>query len=78
MNHKPFKTLIYIGGILLMLAIMVSLYLPQRRIWAKVGSDGQLLVGGRTSRAKLGFRREFERMTKELQLRLRQEARADG
>ncbi|MCL4310143.1 MAG: cytochrome c biogenesis protein ResB [Actinomycetota bacterium] len=77
-NHKPFKTLIYIGGILLMLAIMVSLYLPQRRIWAKVGSDGQLLVGGRTSRSKLGFRREFERMTKELQLRLRQEARADG
>ncbi len=74
-NHKPFKTLVYVGGTLMMLSIMVALYLPRRRIWIKAGEDGQLLVGGRTNRAKLGFERDFERIVKELRLKLGQEAR---
>jgi len=77
-NHYPGKTLVYIGGFLMMGAITLALYFPRRRIWVKVGESGRLLIGGRTNRSKLGFKRDFERITTELRLRLGQEARADG
>jgi cytochrome c biogenesis protein len=77
-SHQPGKTLIYIGFALMMVGITLGLYFPHRRIWLKVGKSGELLMGGRTNRSKLGFQRDFDRAATELRLRMGQEAKADG
>ncbi len=77
-NHYPGKTLVYIGAFLMMGSITLALYFPNRRIWLKAGKSGELLIGGRTNRSRLGFKRDFERITTEIKLRTGQEAGADG
>ncbi len=77
-SRRPGKTLIYLGFAMMMVGITIGLYFPHRRIWLKIGKSDELLMGGRTNRSKLGFKRDFERITAELRLRLGQEARADG
>ncbi len=76
-NHYPGKTLVYIGAFLMMGSITLALYFPHRRIWLKLGKSGRLLIGGRTNRSKLGFKRDFERITADIKLRIGQEAGAD-
>ena len=77
-NQGPGKSLIYLGFFLMMGGICFSLYFPHRRIWLKVGDSGELLVGGRTNRAKVTFQRDFERLTSELRVKMGQEDKAYG
>lgn len=77
-NHKPGKTIIYLGFILMMAGITFSLYFPHRRLWLKVGEQGDLLVGARTNRSKISFQKEFDRLISQLRLSLGQEGKANG
>lgn len=77
-NHYPGKSLVYVGFGLMMAGVCYSLYIPHRRIWLKRGESDELLVGGRTSRSKVSFSREFDGLVSEIRLQLGQEARADG
>lgn len=76
-NYMPGKLLVYIGFVLMMGGITLALYVPHRRIWARVGDTGELLVGGRTNRLKLSFARDFERIADGLEKEPRQEAGTD-
>jgi cytochrome c biogenesis protein ResB len=66
-NYMPGKLIVYIGFVMMMVGITLALYVPHRRIWAKVTDDeGELVVGGRTNRSKVSFGREFNRIKNEL------------
>jgi len=77
-NKTPGKSLVYVGFGLMMGGICFTLYLPHRRIWFKAGTSGDLLIGGRTNRSKVAFKKDFDHMMSELRLSIGQEATADG
>ncbi|MHB0866824.1 MAG: cytochrome c biogenesis protein ResB [Thermoleophilia bacterium] len=77
-NHKPGKTIIYLGFIMMMAGITFALYFPHRRLWLKVGEQGELLVGARTNRSRISFQKEFDRLVSELRLTLGQEGTING
>ncbi|MHB1390600.1 MAG: cytochrome c biogenesis protein ResB [Thermoleophilia bacterium] len=77
-NHKPGKTIIYLGFMMMMAGITFALYFPHRRIWLKVGEQGDLLVGARTNRSRISFQKEFDRLVSELRLTLGQEDGING
>ena len=42
----------------LILGLLITFYLPRRRVWARVGTDGELRIVGRSDRY-VDFEREF-------------------
>jgi cytochrome c biogenesis protein len=76
-NYMPGKLIVYIGFAMMMVGITLALYIPHRRIWARVGESGELVIGGRTNRSKVSFGREFNRIKTELGQNEQQEAGTD-
>jgi hypothetical protein len=50
---------------LLLAGLLITFYLPRRRIWARVTSDGELRIVGRADRY-VDFEREFGRLLDDL------------
>ena len=76
-NYMPGKLIVYAGFVMMMGGITLALYVPHRRIWAKVDDAGALLVGGRSNRMKLSFARDFDQIKAGLEKEPRQEAGKD-
>lgn len=76
-NYRPGISLILSGLAITMIGITIALFVPHKRIWAKVGESGELLVGGRTSRAHVMFARDFDLIKAGLGRDLRTEAGRD-
>jgi len=77
-NYMPGKLLVYAGFVLMMGGITLALYIPHRRIWARVDESGALLVGGRSNRMKVSFARDFNEVKAGLVQEPRQEAGTDA
>lgn len=77
-NQAPGKALVYLGFAFMMGGICFTLYFPHRRIWLKTGKSGDLLIGGRTNRSKVTFKKDFDHMMSQLRLSVGKEAKADG
>jgi cytochrome c biogenesis protein len=58
MVHDPGFKLVVLAGFLVMGGLIVSLYFPHKRLWARVTADELWLVG-RTGRDVVGFEKEF-------------------
>jgi cytochrome c biogenesis protein len=49
----------------LMVGLLITFYLPRRRVWTRLSPDGQLAIVGRSDRY-VDFRREFSRLLDDL------------
>lgn len=67
--HAPGKPVVYFGCAMLILGVFLLFYLPQRRFWALVKSNGNqtdILLAGMSNRNPREFDGFFEEITKEL------------
>jgi cytochrome c biogenesis protein ResB len=53
--------------------LLITFYLPRRRIWARIAPDGELRIVGRSDRY-VDFEREFGRLLDDLVRRRRSRA----
>ena len=49
----------------LILGLLITFYLPRRRVWARIGTDGELRIVGRSDRY-VDFEREFGNLLDDL------------
>jgi hypothetical protein len=52
--------MIWVGAALTVLGLMITFWVPRRRLWAKISSDGTQLAGQAPRHAK--FSRELRRL----------------
>lgn len=76
-NYRPGMLLVIVGLGIMMIGITIALFFPHRRIWAKVGESGELLLGGRTNRAQVSFARDFQGIVSATGQESQQEAGTD-
>jgi hypothetical protein len=60
------ETLIWVGSALLVIGLCLTLWVPRRRLWARLGSDGLRITGQVPRLANL--RRELESLASEVEL----------
>ncbi len=63
--HDPGFKLVILAGFLVMGGLIVSLYFPHKRLWARVTAD-ELRLAGRTERDAVGFEKEFAGLVEKL------------
>jgi cytochrome c biogenesis protein ResB len=64
-RSDPGVPIVWIGAAAICTGLIVSFYIPHKRIWIKMSGD-LILLGGKTSKNKLNFSREFERIVTNL------------
>ena len=68
--HDPGYVPVIAAGVIMLVGLVLSFYLPHRRLWVKVAQDGEVWLAGRTEREKEGvvawLDREVERFRAEL------------
>jgi cytochrome c biogenesis protein len=57
-QSDPGQGIVWTAFASLILGLLITFYLPRRRIWARVGTDGELRIVGRSDRY-VDFEREF-------------------
>jgi hypothetical protein len=60
------ETLIWVGSALLVIGLCLTLWIPRRRLWARLGSDGLRITGQAPRLANL--RQELESLASEVEL----------
>jgi cytochrome c biogenesis protein ResB len=60
-RSDPGVPIVWIGAAVIFTGLVVSFYIPHKRIWIKKSGE-LILLGGETSKNKLSFSREFERI----------------
>tara|TARA_R110001606_G_scaffold399310_1_gene584676 strand:- start:7920 stop:9938 length:2019 start_codon:yes stop_codon:yes gene_type:complete len=71
--HSPGKPIVYVGCAMLILGVFLLFYLPQRRFWALVktnGSQTDVLLAGMSNRNPREFDGYFEQISDELKQNL--------
>jgi cytochrome c biogenesis protein len=64
-RSDPGMPIVWIGAAATCTGLIVSFYIPHKRIWIKKSGE-IILLGGKTSKNKLSFSREFERIVTNL------------
>jgi cytochrome c biogenesis protein len=64
-KQDPGQGLVWLAFISLLAGILITFYLPRRRVWARIGRDGELRIVGRSDRY-VDFEREFGRLLDDL------------
>lgn len=64
-KHDPGQGLVWLAFGLLLLGLLVTFWLPRRRVWARLDPDGRLFLVGRSDRY-VDFVREFGRLVDDL------------
>jgi cytochrome c biogenesis protein len=64
-KNDPGQGLVWLAFASLISGIVISFYLPRRRIWARLSSSGQLAIVGRSDRY-VDFNREFSALLEDL------------
>ena len=69
--REPGQWLLIVGLVLLSVGVFMALYLSHRSVWAIVepidGERSKVVIGGRASRNREGFAREFEAIRRTLE-----------
>jgi len=69
-KKDPGVPLIYLGCLGLIFGIFIAFWVPHRRLWLLVKPDGEktkVLIAGQSNKNKDGFKKEFQRLTKDIQ-----------
>jgi len=64
-EQDPGAYIVWVAFLSLIAGLLITFYLPRRRIWTKVGSDGELWIVGRSDRY-VDFEGEFGRVLDDL------------
>jgi cytochrome c biogenesis protein len=64
-KQDPGQGIVWLAFGLLLAGLLITFYLPRRRIWARVTPDGELRIVGRADRY-VDFEREFGRLLDDL------------
>lgn len=64
-KHDPGQGLVWLAFGLLIVGLVVTFWLPRRRVWARLDADGRLALVGRSDRY-VDFMREFGRLVDDL------------
>jgi len=75
--YDPGLWLLIAAACLLLLGMLLTLYFPRRRFWARVSGE-EVLLRGRAERGLMGFGGAWERVVREVEGRERKEKRTNG
>jgi cytochrome c biogenesis protein len=64
-KRDPGAAIVWTAFLALMTGILITFYRPRRRVWARLGADGELALVGRSDRY-VDFEREFGRLLDDL------------
>ena len=64
-KEDPGQPIVWFAFLSLITGLLITFYLPRRRIWAKLEPSGELRIVGRSERY-VDFRREFGRLLDDL------------
>jgi cytochrome c biogenesis protein ResB len=64
-KQDPGQGLVWLAFSTLIAGLVITFYLPRRRVWARLSSDGRLAIVGRSERY-VDFDREFGRLLDDL------------
>jgi cytochrome c biogenesis protein len=64
-KQDPGQGIVWLAFSLLLMGLLITFYLPRRRVWARIGPDGELRIVGRADRY-VDFEREFGRLLDDL------------
>lgn len=64
-RSDPGEPIVWMGAAAILTGLIMSFYIPHKRIWIKK-SGGSVLLGGKTNKGRLNFSREFEQMVTNL------------
>jgi cytochrome c biogenesis protein len=64
-RRDPGQAIVWTAFVSLISGILITFYLPRRRVWARLGADGELALVGRSDRY-VDFEREFGRLLDDL------------
>jgi len=64
-KSDPGEPIVWMGAAATLTGLIMSFYIPHKRIWIKK-SGGSILLGGKTNKNKLNFSREFEQLVTNL------------
>ncbi|MHB8672588.1 MAG: cytochrome c biogenesis protein ResB [Candidatus Limnocylindrales bacterium] len=64
-KKDPGAPVVWFAFILLILGLLITFYLPRRRVWTRIAPDGDLQIVGRSDRY-VDFEREFGRLLDDL------------
>jgi cytochrome c biogenesis protein len=64
-KQDPGQGLVWLAFASLIVGLLITFYLPRRRVWARVSADGELRIVGRSDRY-VDFEREFGRLLDDL------------
>jgi cytochrome c biogenesis protein len=68
-RKDPGVWVVYIGFILMLLAMIIALYISHRRVWlvlSPASAGTRILVAGNSSKHPLAFKREFDKLVQEI------------
>lgn len=69
-TKDPGVLVVYLGCVLMIVGLGVSLLLSHRRIWIQISPQGQkkakILLGGSSNKNKLGFEQSFQKLTHQI------------
>ena len=69
-KQDPGQGIVWLAFGLLLTGLLITFYLPRRRVWARIAPDGELRIVGRADRY-VDFEREFGRLLDDLVARRR-------
>ena len=74
-KQDPGQGIVWFAFGCLIVGLAITFYLPRRRVWARVSSDGELRIVGRADRF-VDFEREFDRLLEDLAAKATREHRS--
>lgn len=70
--HDPGYVPVIAAGVVMLVGLVMSFYLPHRRLWIKVAADGETWLAGRTEREKEGAAAWLDREAERLRAALKE------
>ncbi len=64
-KQDPGQGIVWLAFGLLLSGILITFYFPRRRVWARIGQDGEMRIAGRSDRY-VDFEREFGKLLDDL------------